>query len=68
MIRTHMIGGKESGRWGGVTWKIQNIEKNYTNMERVKTKSTNRNTNNKKKTNYKHKYFSVALDTVCIDS
>ncbi len=38
MIRTHMIGGKESGRGEGVTWKIQNIEKNYTNMERVKTK------------------------------
>lgn len=28
------------GKWKGegVTWKIQNIEKNYTNMERVKTK------------------------------
>lgn len=28
------------GKWkgGGVTWKIQNIKKNYTNMERVKTK------------------------------
>lgn len=34
--RTWLVERKVEG--GGVTWKIQNIEKNYTNMERVKTK------------------------------
>lgn len=38
MIRTHMIGGKESGRGEGSHGKYKTLKKNYTNMERVKTK------------------------------
>lgn len=67
MIRTHMIGGKESGRGEGSHGKYKTLKKIIQTWNVLRPKSTNRNTNNKKKTNYKHKYLSVTLDTVCID-
>lgn len=53
MIRTHMIGGKESGGGGGSHGKYKTLKKIIQTWNVLRPKSTNRNTNNKKKTNYK---------------
>lgn len=60
--------------WWKGKWKGEGSHGKYKTLKKIiqtwnvlRPKSTNRNTNNKKKTNYKHKYFSVTLDTVSVD-
>lgn len=60
--------------WWKGKWKGEGSHGKYKTLKKIiqtwnvlRPKSTNRNTNNKKKTNYKHKYFSITLDTVSVD-
>ncbi len=64
--RTWLVERKVEGEKGS-HGKYKTLKKIIQTWNVLRPKSTNRNTNNKKKTNYKHKYLSVTLDTVCID-